>query len=102
LIQLATSNQPAGNQSTAPTGEKLKSVEVRLQLYSILREKLPPEAKGKTKLKLKEGTSLAGILAALSIGHKVVISVNGQHETDYSRELRDGDEVKIFSSVGGG
>ena len=77
-------------------------MEVRLQLYSILREKLPPEANGKATLNLEEGTSIAGILAAFSIGHRVVISVNGLHETNYSRELHDGDEVKIFSSVGGG
>jgi sulfur carrier protein ThiS len=102
LIQLATSDRPTGKQRFAPNGKKLKTVEVRLQLYSILREKLPPEAKGKATLNLQEGTSIAGILAAFSIGHRVVISVNGQHETDYSRELHDGDEVKIFSSVGGG
>ena len=77
-------------------------MEVRLQLYSILREKLPPEAKGKATLTLEEGTSLAGILAKFDIEHRVIISVNGIHETDYSRELHDGDEVKIFSSVGGG
>ena len=77
-------------------------MEIRLQLYSILREKLPPEARGKIKLKLEEGTTLAGILAEFGIEHRVVISVNGLHETDYSRELHDGDDVKIFSSVGGG
>ena len=73
-----------------------------MQLYSILREKLPPEAKGKTSLSLKEGTSLAGILEIFDIRNRVVISVNGAHERDFSREVKDGDEVKIFSSVGGG
>jgi len=70
-------------------------VKVKVQLYSILREKLPPEAKGKTSLSLKEGTSLAGILEIFDIRNRVVISVNGAHERDFSREVKDGDEVKI-------
>ena len=77
-------------------------MEIRLQLYSILREKLPPEAKGKAAITLEEGTSIAGILAEIGIEHRVVISVNGIHEKDYLRELQDGEEVKIFSSIGGG
>jgi thiamine biosynthesis protein ThiS len=77
-------------------------VKVHLQLYSILREKLPPEAKGRVLLNLEDGTTLAAVLEELELKQRVVISVNGIHETDRSRELHDGDEVKIFSSVSGG
>lgn len=77
-------------------------LEVHLQLFSILREKLPREAKGRTVLQLKEGATLADLLEALDIGRRVVISVNGAHESDKARRLQDGDEVKIFSSVSGG
>ena len=77
-------------------------MEVHLQLYSILRDKLPVEAMGCTVLQLDEGTTLAAILKMLDIKRKVVISLNDIHQSDHSLELQDGDEVKIFSAVSGG
>lgn len=77
-------------------------MEVHLQLYSILREKLPPEAKGHAVMQLRENASLADLLEELDITRRVVISLNGEHEADRSRQLQDGDEIKIFSSIGGG
>ncbi|NIS79638.1 MAG: hypothetical protein GTO14_05385 [Anaerolineales bacterium] len=77
-------------------------MEIHLQLYSILREKLPSDAKGRAVLQLDEGTTLADLLEDLDIVRRVVISVNGVHITDKSHQLRDGDVVKIFSSISGG
>jgi thiamine biosynthesis protein ThiS len=77
-------------------------IEVQVQLYSILREKLPAEARGRTVLRLEEPATLDDLLGALDIRRRVVISVNGEHETDNGRRLRDQDEVKVFSAVGGG
>lgn len=77
-------------------------LEIHLQLYSILREKLPPEAQGKAVWQLEEGTTLQDVLDKLGISRRVVISVNGSHETDRSRELQYGDVIKLFSSVSGG
>ena len=77
-------------------------MEIHLQLYSILREKLPFDAKGRAVLQLDEGATLADLLDELGVKRRVVISVNGVHESDKSRQLRDGDAVKIFSSVSGG
>ena len=77
-------------------------LEVHLQLYSILREKLPPEAKGRAVLRMEDGATLGDILEKLEIKRRVVISVNDAHEVDKSRRLQDGDRVKIFSSVSGG
>jgi sulfur carrier protein ThiS len=75
---------------------------INLQLYSILREKLPPEAKGRAELQLEAGTTLADLLQEFGITRRVVISVNGEHETDRMRQLHDGDEIKVFSSISGG
>ena len=77
-------------------------IEVRVQLYSILREKLPAEARGRAVLRFEERATLADVLRELDIGRRVVISVNGEYEADRSRPLRDQDDVKIFSSVSGG
>ena len=76
--------------------------DIYLQLYSILREKLPPEAQGRATLQMEMGATLADLLDELHISRRVVISVNGDHETDRSRELHDGDDVKLFSSISGG
>lgn len=77
-------------------------MEVHLQLYSILREKLPPEAKGRAVLQLDEGATLGDLLQDLNIERRVIISVNDEHETDRSRRLKDGDTVRLFSSISGG
>ena len=77
-------------------------MEIHLQLYSILREKLPIDAKGGTVMQLDEGATLVDLINELDIKLKVIISVNGDHEPDKSRQLREGDHVKIFSSVSGG
>jgi sulfur carrier protein ThiS len=77
-------------------------MKVHLQLYSILREKLPPEANGKVFLQLEEGATIDSILKEFYITRRVVVSVNGEHEPDKSRQLRDGDQIKIFSAISGG
>lgn len=77
-------------------------MKINLKLYSILREKLPSENKGRTVLEIEDGASLADLLDQLTIKPNVVISVNGKHETKKTRHLKNGDEVIIFSSVSGG
>jgi molybdopterin converting factor small subunit len=80
----------------------LKTLEVHVQLYSILREKLPAEARGRTTLQLEVGATLADIVELLEIERNIAIGVNGAYERDHSRPVRDGDELKIFSAVSGG
>ncbi len=77
-------------------------LDIHLQLYSILREKLPPEAKGQALLQMDDDATLGELLNELDISRRVVISVNGDHVTDRSRKLQDGDEIKLFSSISGG
>jgi len=77
-------------------------VKITLQLFSVLREKLPPELKGKTVLHLEDGSSINDVLINLGITRKVVISVNGTQVSDKDYVLNDGDEIKMFSSISGG
>ena len=77
-------------------------LDIHLQLFSILRGILPPELKGRTVIQLNEGSTLKDLLSELDINRRVAISVNDKHERDRSRVLEDGDQVKIFTSVGGG
>lgn len=77
-------------------------MKIYLQLYSILREKLPPEARGKVTLQLEEGATIDSILKEFDIQRRVVVSVNDEYEPDTSRQLRDGDQIKIFAGISGG
>jgi molybdopterin converting factor small subunit len=81
----------------------LKSVmKIFLQLYSILREKLPSETNGQAGWQMKDGMWLQDLIDKLDTTLKVVIRVNDSHETDMSRLFKDGDQVNIFSSISGG
>ena len=75
---------------------------IHLQLFSILRDKLPKEARGEATLALGDGATVSDLLQTLDIQRNVVVSVNDVHEPDKTRVLQDGDDIKIFSSVGGG
>lgn len=77
-------------------------LEIRVQLFSILREKLPPDLKGRTIVRVEEGATIKDLLWELNITRRVAISINDKQERDHSRILHDGDEVKIFTSIGGG
>ncbi|MFH2040215.1 MAG: MoaD/ThiS family protein [Chloroflexota bacterium] len=77
-------------------------MDIHIQLYSNLREKLPQGSKGKAVLHLKDEASLQDLLDELEITQKIVISVNNEQETDTSRRLQNGDNVKMFSSISGG
>jgi sulfur carrier protein ThiS len=79
-----------------------KTITVHIKLYSILREKLPAEVNGQADLAMPLGASVADLLDSLSIAHRVVVSVNDTHEPDLTRSLQAGDQVRVFSSVGGG
>ena len=81
---------------------KEEILEIHLQLFSILRDILPPELKGRTVVQLKAGSTLKDLLSELDINRRVAISVNDLQERNRSYKLEDGDEVKIFTSVGGG
>ncbi len=77
-------------------------MEIHLQLFSILRDKLPPELKGRTVIHLTKGSTLKVLLNELDIKRRVAISVNSVQERDQAHKLQDGDEVMIYTSVGGG
>jgi sulfur carrier protein ThiS len=79
-----------------------KPLEVQVRLYSILREKLPAEARGRATLQLEEGTTVAAIIEQFEIERRVVVGVNGAYERDHSRPVQHGDKVTIFSAVSGG
>jgi sulfur carrier protein ThiS len=79
------------------------SVRVHIKLHSRFREHLPPEARGRATVTLPEGATVADLLDHLGIVRRVqLVTINGEQESDRTRALREGDEVRIFPFVVGG
>ena len=77
-------------------------MQVEVWLHGILRDHLPPEAKGRGTVTLPEGATLADLLARLGITRSVEAAVNEAHEADQGFVLHEGDAVTLFMVIGGG
>ena len=80
----------------------MNMIRINIQVFSILRDTLPPEIKEKRILQLADGADLNVLMDTLELKRKVSISVNGNHINDGTYRLHEDDEVKIFSSISGG
>jgi molybdopterin converting factor small subunit len=91
-------------------------MQVHVQLFSILRDCLPPDAqRGRATITLPEGATLADLVTHLGIDRHLgcqvsemvskagwQVMVSGRYEPDMGRTLQDGDEVLILPFVAGG
>lgn len=77
-------------------------VEVQVRLYSILRERLSPGAKGIVTVTMPEKATVADLLSNLQIDLPVVVVVNKSQARDRQEILRGGDSVLILPPATGG
>jgi sulfur carrier protein ThiS len=78
-------------------------MKVTVRLHGALRDKLPPEKKGRTTLTLPGGATVNDLLTHFQLQNNVVgISVNDELEIEEVYPLHDGDHVEFFRVVGGG
>jgi len=96
-------------------------MQIDVQLFSILRDCLPPDAgaggpsRGRATISLPAGATLADLVSHLGIDRYLgcaaaeltssaswQVLVSGQFELDMGRILQDGDEVRIFPPISGG
>jgi molybdopterin converting factor small subunit len=96
--------------------EQRNSMNVEIQLFSILRELLPPGARrGRATITLADGATVADLITQLGIDQKMgfapedmtskagwQVMVSDKFEADMGRILQDGDQVKILPPVSGG
>lgn len=75
---------------------------IRVVLFGVFREKLPPEARGRTTVELPQGSPLRAVLEHFNLPPNAACAVNGQLEPDCERMLQEGDEVQVFRQAGGG
>ena len=71
-------------------------------LHGLLREKLPPEARGRAELEFPAGTTVQQVLDQLGVGEGNLVSVNGEIERDGQRSLQEGDILRCFRPAKGG
>jgi len=77
-------------------------LKVDVHLHGILRDHLPPEAKGRASVSLDDGASVRDLLAQLGIKRRVVVALNQDQKPDDSHILQDGDKVTVYTIIGGG
>jgi molybdopterin converting factor small subunit len=78
-------------------------VKVRVKLFGLLRQHLPPQARGATfELELRDDASVDDLAVHLGIEEvPAVVCINDQ-ETHRARRLREGDTVSFFPPLAGG
>jgi molybdopterin converting factor small subunit len=91
-------------------------MQIHVQLFSILRDCLPPDAeRGHATVRLPEGSTLTDLVSHLGIDRHLgygaaeltsraswQVMISGRFELDMGRALQDGDEVRIFPPISGG
>ncbi len=77
-------------------------MKVSVILHSYLREKLPPEAQGRTILELAEGARVKDVIAQLDLPDHVIFALNEQLERDREIALKDGDALRFLRAGAGG
>lgn len=78
-------------------------MQVQVKLFSLLRQHLPPEARGEAIVELPEGATVQDLVEHLGIVRRIkILTINGERETDHARPLHEGDSVRIFPFVVGG
>ena len=79
-------------------------MEVKVKLFSTLRDYLPKDSDGKScQIEIDEKTTIEQILTQMNVPEEIpkIILVNGlQGSTDQT--LKDGDVLSIFPPVAGG
>jgi thiamine biosynthesis protein ThiS len=77
-------------------------LQINVRLFGILRDHLPVIQKGRAKIDLEDGASIADLLTYLDISRRVEVAINEEIEIDETHNLKEGDQVHIFTPIGGG
>ena len=77
-------------------------ISVHVRLHGALRDKLPPEAKGRATLTLAEGATIAALFDQLSLRRSLEVALNGEIVDNQERPLQDGDRLEFFRAAAGG
>ncbi len=77
-------------------------MQIRVIFHSILREKLPTEARGTALLELEEGARVQEIFDRFHLSDTVVWAINDHMQRDRTLLLKDGDTIRFLRPGAGG
>ncbi len=78
-------------------------MQITIRLYGSLRDILPSENKGQTRLDLPAGSTVGDALKKVGLPDDgYYTAVNGENIDQNSRPLEDGDYVLVFAPAAGG
>lgn len=77
-------------------------ITIHVRLHGILRDKLPPEAKGLTSLDVPDSAVLSAVLQQLSLQRRTEVAVNDEIVDNLDTPLKDGDRLDVFRPAAGG
>ncbi len=77
-------------------------MQIHIHLHGALRDKLPPENKGRITLSVAEETAVSIILAQLSLRGHIQVAINQEIIENNKMILQDGDQVEVFRPAAGG
>ena len=87
----------------ATTEGQWSNIQVHVKLYSRFRGLLPSEARGEAVVRLPRRATVSDLLEHLGISGRVkLITVNGERQSDWTRILDDGDQVRVLPFAVGG
>lgn len=75
---------------------------IKIILHSVLREKLPPETKGRIEIEMPDGSNVGQLFDRLELPIHVAWSLNGSLQRDRLILLQPDDEVRVFRQGAGG
>jgi len=71
-------------------------------LHAILRDKLPPEARGKADIDMPEDSTIRDVIVKLDLPAGCLCAVNEKIEKKFDTRLKDGDVLRFFRASSGG
>jgi len=75
---------------------------IHVHLHGALRDKLPPDAKGRAILHFDEGATANAVITKLSLRGHIEIALNQDLIENDDTILHDGDTLEIFRPAAGG
>ncbi len=78
------------------------NMKITVVLHSILRDKLPPKARGMAELEFDRGARVQDVLKHLDLPETVIWAINEKMDNNTSRLLQDGDTLRFLRPGAGG
>ncbi len=75
---------------------------IHVHLHGALRDKLPPDAKGRAILHFEEGATANAVITKFSLRGHIEIAINQELIENEDTILHDGDTLEIFRPAAGG